>query len=97
MKKKMIITIVLLTGLFLKTFAGTGNASDGFEGVLAIIGVLSIITALIYASNYLKKNGKILFQKTSGIIKRVMNSIKIRLEKDISEYPRQLFYHDTKS
>ena len=97
MKKKMTITIVLLNGLFLKTFAGTGNASDGFEGELAVIGILSVITALLYISNYLKKNGKMLFQKTSGLIKRVMNSIKIWFGKDISEYQRQPFYHDTKS
>ncbi|MBP6978411.1 MAG: hypothetical protein KBB71_08870 [Lentimicrobiaceae bacterium] len=97
MKKKMTITIVMLNGLFLKTFAGTGNASDGFEGVMVIIGFLSIIAALLYLSDYLKKNGNMLFQKTSRFVKRVLNSIKIWFEKNTSEYQRQPFYHDTKS
>ncbi len=97
MKKKMTITIIVFNGLFLKTFAGTGNASDGFEGVLVIIGILSIITALLYISDYLKKNGKMLFQKTSSFVKRVMNFIKIWFEKEISGYQRQQFYHETKS
>ncbi len=97
MKKKITITTVLFNGYFLKTFAGTGNASDGFEGVLVIIGILLIIAALFYAPTFLKKNGKMAFNKTSGLVKRVVNSIKIWFEKEISEYHQPPFYHDAQS
>jgi hypothetical protein len=91
MKKKIFIASMLLNALFNKTFAATGNASDGFEGALVIIGFLLLITGLLYARDYFKKNGKKVIRKVFTYLKVMIKAIGNRFNNAMSEYYNQIY------
>ena len=86
MKKKRLIALVLLNALFYKTFAATGNASDGLEGLLVIIGFLLLVAGLLYVTDYLKRNGKKVIKKVFTCPKRIIKVIGTMINKARSEY-----------
>jgi len=86
MKKKILVSLVLLNALFYKTFAATGNASDGLEGLLVIIGFLLIVTGLLYVTDYLRKNGKKVIKKVFTCSKRIVKAIGNKINKARSRY-----------
>lgn len=86
MKKGMLITTALLLGLSFKSFAGTGNAKDGFTFFLAIIGFLLLIVLLLSGVDYLQKNGKTMINKAVLFIKRRLALLVKYLHKVKSDY-----------
>lgn len=86
MKKEKIIIIVLLLGLSFKSFAGTGNANDGREFLLAIVGSLLIILGLLYGADFLKKNGKTMINKTILFLNKKIALLRNYLKKVNSDY-----------
>jgi hypothetical protein len=63
MKKVMLIWPVLFLGLSFKAFAKAGIADGGLEFIMAIVGFLLFIAGFLEGIDYLKKNGKGLFQR----------------------------------
>ena len=80
------ITLVLSNVLSYKTFAATGNASDGFEGVFGIIGFLFLVAGLLHLYDYLKKNGKKLIKKVFNFSKKIVIAMRTKFNKARSEY-----------
>jgi len=85
MKKEMLIIIALL-GVSFKSFAGTGNAIDGLQFFLVIIGSLFIILALLYGADYLQKNGKKMIYKATLYLKKNITLLRKYLHKVIADY-----------
>lgn len=86
MKTKVLITIVLSNAVSFKTFAATGNASDGLEGVFVIIGFLLLVAGLLYGFDYLKKNGNKVIKKVFTFSKKLIIAIGTMVNKTKSEY-----------
>jgi len=81
MKKGMSILMVLLLGVSVKSYAATGNASDGLEFFLVFAGILLIILALLYGVDYLQKNGKTMISQVVSFLKKKMTLLKAYLNK----------------
>ena len=81
MKKKILFASFLMIGMFYQVYAATGNASDGFEGFLVIIGFLLIITGILYLIDYFKNNGKKLICSMVAFLKKISKSISALLNK----------------
>jgi len=88
MKTKTLISIVLLNALFDKAYAAHGNASDGLEASLVLIGFLLIVTGLLYVTDYLKKNGNKMIRKVFVFSKRIIKAIITMINE-----ARSKFYH----
>ena len=86
MKKEIFIIIVLLLGVSFKSFAGTGNANDGFVFSLVIAGLLLIIVGLLNGVDYLQKNGKTMIYKAMTFLKKMITLLRDRLNKVKSDY-----------
>jgi hypothetical protein len=86
MKTKVLIALVLSNVVTLKTFAATGNASDGLEGVFVIIGFLLLVAGLLYGFDYLKKNGTKVIKKVFTFSNKIIIAIGTLVNKKRSEY-----------
>ena len=86
MKNKVSILIILVLGLSFKCFAATGNASDGFEFILVIVGLLLIILGLLQGVDYLKKNGKTILYKSLSSLNKKITLIRNHLNEIKSNY-----------
>jgi len=86
MKKELFIIITLLPGVSFNSYAGTGNAIDGFEFFLAISGLLLMILGLLYGVDYLKRNGKTMIYKASSFLKKKATLLRKYLNKLKSDY-----------
>jgi len=84
MKKGIILT--LLIGISLKSFAGTGNASDEFKFLLTILGFLFIVVVLLYAIDYLQKNGKTMIYSGMSFLRKQFSILWKFLQKFKSDY-----------
>jgi len=91
MKKKILVSLVLLNALFYKTFAATGNASDGLEGELVIIGFLLLVAGLLYVNDYLKNSGKKVIKKVFTFSKKIIIAIGTMVNKTRSEYHNPIY------
>lgn len=86
MKKETIIIIAFFLGVSYKSFAATGNAKDGFEFLLAIVGLLVIILGLLQGIDYLKKNGKTMIYKAISFLNKKITLLRNYLNKVKSNY-----------
>jgi len=86
MKKEMFIIIALLLGVSFKSFAGTGNANDGLEFILVIVGLLLIIVGILNGVDYLKKNGKTIIYNAMTFLKKKITLLRDYLNKVKSDY-----------
>ena len=86
MKKEMFIIIALLLGVSFKSDAATGNANDGLEFFLVIVGLLLIILGLLNGVDYLQKNGKTMIYKTMTFLKKKITLLRDHLNKVKSGY-----------
>jgi len=91
MRTKILISIVLLIALFDKAYAATGNASDGLEALLVIIGFLLLLTGLLYVTDYLKKNGNKMIRKVFIFSKRIIKAIITTINEIRSKYYHPIF------
>jgi hypothetical protein len=73
MKKVMILWNVLFFGLSYKAFAKAGIAEGGFEFMLTIVGFLLIVVVLFEGIEYLKNNGRNLFNRFKAFVNRKTN------------------------
>lgn len=86
MKKEKLIVIALLSVLSFKSYAGTGTASDEFEFLLAILGLLLIILGLLYGIDYMKKNGKTIIYKSISFLNEKVTLLRNYVNKVKSDY-----------
>jgi hypothetical protein len=91
MKKKILIALVLFNVLSYRTFAATGNASDGLEGALVIIGFLLLVAGLFYVTDYLKNNGKKVIKKVFTFSKKIIIAMRTMVNKARSEYHNSIY------
>ncbi|NTW26182.1 MAG: hypothetical protein HGA37_15895 [Lentimicrobium sp.] len=70
MKKVIVIGQVLFFGLSYQAFAKAGVAGGGFEFMLTIVGFLLLVAGLFAGIDYLKKNGKNLFNRFKAFLKK---------------------------
>ena len=96
MKKKILTTIVLSNVITHKTFAATGNASDGFIGVLVIIGFLFLVAGLLHVYDYLKNNRKKVIKKVFTFSKRIIIAMRTMVNKTRSEYQNPIYLSRSK-
>jgi len=86
MKTHIFVTlsfILVWTGV---TIAGTGGPNDGREILLLFISFLMIVLAVLYALDYIKKNGRNLIKKASLSLKKMIVSLKNQFQKWVSKY-----------
>lgn len=86
MKKEMLLIIALFLGLSYKSFAGTGNANDGFEFLIVILGLLVIILGLLQGVDYLKKNGNTIIYKVMSFLNKNITLLRNYLNSVKSDY-----------
>lgn len=86
MKKEMYLLTALLFGVSVKSFAGTGNASDVSVFFLLIGGLLFIILGLISGIDYLRKNGKTMIRHALSFLKKRIALLRDYLHRVISDY-----------
>jgi hypothetical protein len=70
MKKVMSLGLILLTGTSLQAFAAAGNAKDGLEFSLFLIGFLFLVAAVLKGIDYISKNGKTIVYRVKAFIKK---------------------------
>ncbi|MCX6249755.1 MAG: hypothetical protein NTX61_03290 [Bacteroidetes bacterium] len=58
MKKAIPIFVFLMVGFTRISFAGTGNARDGYLFVAFLIGLLTAVCGILFFIDFLHKNGK---------------------------------------
>lgn len=85
MKKEILVTGLLL-GVSFKSFASAGNATDGLEILLLIIGVLFIILGLLIGVDYFQKNGKTMIYSGKSFLKKKVTLLRNYLNKVKSDY-----------
>ena len=78
--------IALLFGLSVKSFAATGNANDGLELLLLIVGLLLIILGILSGVDYLQKNGKTMIYNAISFFKNKITLLRNYLKKVKSDY-----------
>lgn len=76
MKREMSLLIVLHLGVAVKSFAGTGNASDVSVLFLIIGGLLAFLLGLFMGVDFLRKNGKTILCKTMSFLKNRISLLK---------------------
>ena len=86
MKKEMLIIVALFLGLSFNSFAATGNANDGLEFLLIIVGFLLIILGLLHGVDYLKKNGKTIILTAVSFLNQKVTLLRNYLKKVKSDY-----------
>ena len=70
MNKIVFIGLVLFIGLSPQAFAKSGNANDGLEFVLALVGFLLLVAGILTGIDYLRKNGKGLICRIKVYLKK---------------------------
>ena len=70
MKKVLLIGQVLFLGLSYQAFAKAGVADGGFEFILTIAGFLLLLAGLFAGIEYLKINGKNLFNRFKAFLRK---------------------------
>jgi len=70
MKIEVSILFVLLSGMSSKLFAEGGYATDGFDFILIIAGVLFFIAILLTATDWLQRNWKAMIFRVLSFLKR---------------------------
>ena len=86
MKKEVLIVIVLLSVLSFKSYARTGTASDEFEFLLAIVGLLLVILGLFIGIDYMKKNGKTTIHKSISFFSEKVALLRKYINKAKSDF-----------
>jgi hypothetical protein len=86
MKKEKLIAIALLLVLSFKSYARTGIASDEFEFLLAIVGLLLFILGLLNGIDYTKKNGKTIIYKSISFLHEKVALLRNYIIKVKSDY-----------
>jgi hypothetical protein len=61
--KKSILIFLVISASVPESYAGTGNARDGYLFVISLIGILLFFAGIIYLIDFFRKNGKQLFEK----------------------------------
>jgi len=77
---------MLILGLSYKSFASTGNAADGLQFLLVIVGFLLILVCLLTGSDYLKNNGRAMIYSTLSFFRRMIALLKDYINKIKSDY-----------
>lgn len=86
MKKLIFITIALVLGFSFESFAATGNANDGFQFIVVVIGFLLILVGLLTGTDYLKNNGRKIVYKGISLLRKMIIMIKDHLGKVKTKY-----------
>jgi hypothetical protein len=74
MKKRFVL--ILLIAISLKSFAGTGGASDEILFLLSILGFLFLVVLLLYSIDLLQKNGKIMIDTSMAFFKKQFEALR---------------------
>jgi len=86
MKKEALMTIFLLSGLSFRSFADNGNVNDGLELLLVITGLLLTLLAVLGGVDFMRKNGKTMFNSTISFFHKKISALRNYLNKVISDY-----------
>lgn len=86
MRNQMFIIASLIIGLPYMSAAGTGRTTDGPVFMLVIVGFLLIVEGILYGIDFLKKNGKDMFDKTVCTFKKTNTLIKLFVQKILAKY-----------
>ncbi len=70
MKKQMLLLLVMMLGLSGRTYASAGHAYDTLAFILVLIGFLLVVAGLLQATDYLRRNGMTMINKSVVMIKR---------------------------
>jgi high-affinity Fe2+/Pb2+ permease len=84
--KKEVLIIAFILGVSFKSFAGTGNANDGIEFLVIIVGLLLVVFGLLNGVDYLRKNGKTMIYKALSFLKEKITLLRNYLNKLKSNY-----------
>lgn len=92
MKKQIFIIIALTVGLSFESTAATGGTTDGFVFIIAIIGFLLMLIALLSGADYLNKNGTKLLNKAMTSVKKLYTLFIDHYRKTMSDFSDLSFF-----
>ncbi len=70
MKKQMLLLLVMMLGLSGRTYASAGRAYDTLAFILVLIGFLLVVAGLLEATDYLRRNGRKMINRSITVLKK---------------------------